>query len=83
MRPAAASGLAGLGGQALGGASGLQNILQGELQRTQIGADRGGALGGGIFNILKSLPLDKLFGKGGGGGGSVGGASTNLSFPWM
>jgi len=67
-RPAAASGLAGLGGSALSGAGGLQGILNGQLARTQAGAQNGGMLGGGIFNILKSLPLGQWLGGGGGGG---------------
>jgi hypothetical protein len=68
-RPAAASGLAGLGGSALSGAGGLQGILNGQLARTQAGAQNGGMLGSGIFNILKGLPLQKWLGGGGGGGG--------------
>ena len=54
-RPAAASGLAGLGGSALSGAGSLQGILGGELERSKMGAQQGGLLGGGIFNILTSL----------------------------
>lgn len=47
------------------GAGGLQSMMQNELLRSQIGADRGAGLGTGIFNILKNLPLGEwLGGKG-------------------
>ena len=47
------SALSGIGGGAAGTNA---SIWQNELQRHQLGAQRGGLIGGGIYDILKNLP---------------------------
>lgn len=80
-RPAAASGLTSAAGAASGMQSALQAMMANEMQRSQIGANRGAALGGGLFNVLSAVPWGKIPGFGGGGGG--GGSSAALPFPYM
>lgn len=80
-RPAAAQGMAGIGNAASGMMSGLGGMMANEMERGKIGANRGAALGSGLFNIASSVPWDRIFNRGGGGGG--GGSSATLPFPYV